>query len=309
MMKRILIVGFLILLAQAWSGQQLPQFTYFTYNYMQYNPAVVGTAPCLDLKFGLRRQWKGMEGAPTTGFANIHGKIGKKSEFHFHGLGATVENDDVGPFNYTTVHVNYAYHMKLANKYFLSTGLGLGFAQYSIDYGEMLFENQLAETAIFGIVNDFVFPMFNAGLWLYRSDRFYGLSVRSLNNKDIDGLSNTQMRRHFTFSNGYATRITEELTFKPAYLINYVGKSRPSIDGQLVLSFKDMVDVGIGARSGHGFSALFKLSAIRYVTIGYAYDVTMNKIRYTSGSSHEIVVGIRACKQGSKLYVPCAAYD
>ena len=308
-MKRLLIISILLLLAEGWRAQQLPQFTYFTYNYMQYNPAVVGTAPCLDLKFGVSRQWNGFEGAPTTGFANIHGKIGKKSQFHFHGLGATVENDDAGPFNYTTVHVSYAYHTKLASKYFLAAGIGLGFAQYSIDYGEMTFENQLAETAITGIVNDFVFPMFNAGLWLYRSDRFYGLSVRSLNSKSIDGLTDTEVRRHYTFANGYATRITQELTFKPAFLINYVGKSRASIDGQLVLSFKDMVDVGIGARSGHGFSALLKLSAIRYVTIGYAYDVTMNKIRYVSGSTHEIVVGIRACKEGNKMYVPCAAYD
>ena len=43
--------------------------------------------------------------------------------------------------------------------------------------------------------------------------------------------------------------------------------------------------------------------------IGYAYDVTMNKIRYTAGSTHEIVIGLRACKEGSKMYVPCAAYD
>jgi type IX secretion system PorP/SprF family membrane protein len=308
-MKKCLIIVWLCVLSAVGSAQQLPHFTYFTYNYMQYNPAVVGTVSCLDLKFGLRRQWKGFEGAPTTGFANIHGKIGKKSEFHFHGLGATVENDDAGPFNYTTVHLNYAYHVKLASKYYLATGIGLGFSQFGIDYGDMKFESQLDETAITGIVNDFIFPMFNAGLWLYRSDRFYGLSVRSLNNKSIDGLGDTQVRRHYTFANGYATRVTQELTFKPAFLINYVGKSRPSIDGQLVLSFKDMVDVGIGARSGHGFSALLKLSAIRYVTIGYAYDVTMNKIRYIAGSTHEIVVGIRACKEGSKMYVPCAAYD
>jgi type IX secretion system PorP/SprF family membrane protein len=308
-MRKPGLIAIGILLAIAGYAQQLPQFTYFTYNYMQYNPAVVGTAPCLDLKFGLRRQWKGFEGAPTTAFANLHGKIGKKSQFHFHGLGATVENDDSGPFNYTNVHVNYAYHTKLASKYYLSAGIGLGFAQYSIDYGEMTFENQLAETAIFGIVNDFVFPMVNAGVWLYRSDRFYGLSVRSLNNKSIDGMTDSQVRRHFTFANGYATRVTEELTFKPAFLINYVVKSRPSVDGQLVMSFKDMFDVGVGARSGHGFSALVKLSAIRYITIGYAYDVTMNKIRYVAGSTHEVVVGLRACKEGSKMHVPCAAYD
>jgi type IX secretion system PorP/SprF family membrane protein len=308
-MKQFALVILVICLAYHAKAQQLPQFTYFTYNYMQYNPAVVGTAPCLDLKFGLRRQWKGFEQAPTTGFMNIHGKIGKKSDFHFQGLGATIENDGAGAFNYTNIMVNYAYHKKLSNKYYLAAGIGVGFSQYSADYGQMVFENQADETAILGVVNDFIFPIFNAGIWMYRSDRFYGLSVRSLNNKSIDGFADTRLRRHYSFANGYATRISSELTFKPAYMINYVGKSRPSVDAQLILSFKDMVDVGVGARSGHGFSALIKLSAIRYITIGYAYDVTMNKIRYVAGSTHEIVVGIRACKEGSKLHVPCAAYD
>jgi hypothetical protein len=103
--------------------------------------------------------------------------------------------------------------------------------------------------------------------------------------------------------------LTGELTFKPAFLINYVGKSRASIDAQALLSYKDIVDVGLAARSGHGFSALVKIAAIQYLTVGYAYDVTLNKIRYVAGSTHEIVIGLRACKEGNKLHVPCSAYD
>ncbi len=308
-MKKFVAIVVLIVLAVAGRTQQLPQFTYFTYNYMQYNPAVVGTARCLDMKVGLRRQWKGFESAPITGFVNIHGKIGKKSDFHFHGLGGAVENDAAGPFGYTTVFLNYAYHTRIAKKYTLATGIGLGFSQYSIDYGNMQFENQIDETAITGVVNDFIFPVFNAGVWLYRSDRFFGFSVRSLNNQSIDGVSNSQLRRHISFANGFATRITKELSFKPAYLINYVGKSKPSIDGQLMLSYKDMFDVGIGARSGHGISALFKIATLNYFSFAYAYDVTMNKIRYVAGSTHEVVLGLRACKQKEKNHVPCAAYD
>ncbi|MFM7234112.1 MAG: PorP/SprF family type IX secretion system membrane protein [Flavobacteriales bacterium] len=308
-MKRIAAIVVLIALAFAGRAQQLSQFTYFTYNYMQYNPAVVGTARCLDMKFGLRRQWKGFENAPTTGFMNLHGKIGKRSDFHFHGLGGLIESDGAGPFGYTNVFINYAYHTRLANKYTLASGIGVGFSQYTVDYANLQFENQIEEPVVSGIVNDFIFPIFNAGIWLYRSDRFFGLSVRSLNNKSVDGLANSQIRRHVTFANGYATRVTKELSFKPSYLINYVGKSKLSIDGQLMLSYKDMFDVGIGARSGHGISALFKIAAVNYITFAYAYDVTMNKIRYVAGSTHEIVVGIRACKELSRLPVPCAAYD
>ena len=301
----------MVLLAATTSAtaQQLPHFTFFTYNYMQYNPAVVGTAPCLDLKLGVRRQWKGIEGAPTTSFVNMHGKVGKKSKLKFHGLGAVVENDAAGPFDYTSVQVNYAHHLKLASKYYLAAGLSLGFSQYSADYSEMKFEKQSEETAIDGVVNDFIFPMFNVGLWLYRADRFYGLSVRSVNAKKIDGFADSRVQRHYTFANGYARRLTGELTFKPAFLINYVGRSRASIDVQALLSYQDKFDVGVGARSGHGFSALVKFSAIQYLSIGYAYDVTLNKIRYVAGSTHEIVIGIRACKEASKLHVPCSAYD
>jgi type IX secretion system PorP/SprF family membrane protein len=308
-MKKWIAVILLLALGKNFSAQQLSHFTFFTYNYLQYNPAVVGTAPCLDLKFGFRRQWKGFEGAPTTAFANIHGKIGKVKKFRFTGLGATMESDDAGPFGFTTLNLAIAHHMKLASKYFLSAGLGVGFAQYSVDYGEMTLEFQNIDPAITGGVNDFIFPTVNAGLWLYRSDRFYGLSVRNINSPKVDGLNDTRLKRHWTIANGYAIRLTEELGFKPAFLINYVGKSRASIDAQFLLDYHDMVAVGLAGRSGHGFSALLKLSVVKYVTIAYSYDITMNKIRYDGASTHEIILGIRACTQANPLHVPCAAYD
>jgi type IX secretion system PorP/SprF family membrane protein len=308
-MKKILLLIILFSVSQVSRAQQLAHFSYFTYNYLQYNPAVAGTAPCLDLKFGMRRQWKGFEGAPTTIFANLHGKIGKDSKFKITGVGATVENDDAGPFSYTAINLCIAHHRKLSNKYFFSAGIGLGFAQYGIEYGELNLEFQSADPAITGSVNDFVLPTINGGLWLYRSDRFYGLSVRNLNNPKIEGPENTQLRRHYTLANGYAMRLTEELTFKPAFLLNYVGRSRSSLEAQLLLNYKDRVDVGIGGRSGHGFSALLRLSVVKHVTVAYAYDITMNKIRYNGASTHEIIIGIRACKEGNPLHVPCAAYD
>ena len=302
----------LILLATALTpvqSQQLTHYSYFTYNYLQYNPAVAGTAPCMDLKFGVRRQWNGFEGSPTTAFVNVHGKLGKEKRFRFHGIGATVENDDAGPFSYTALNALYAYHLKLASKYYFAAGLGLGFNQYRIDYGEMTLEEQADEKVITGSVNSFIFPTVSAGLWLYRSDRFYGLSVRNVNSPGIKGVSGSKLDRHWTFANGYAMRLNEELTFKPAFLLNYVGKSRASLDAQFILDYKDMVAVGLAGRSGHGFSALLKLSVVKYVTIAYAYDLTMNKIRYEGPGTHEIILGVRACTKANPLHVPCAAYD
>ncbi len=304
-------IGIIVLLSfsNQFEGQQLTHYSFFTYNYMQYNPAVVGTAPCLDLKFGIRRQWQGFKGAPSTAFTNMHGKLVKEKKFKFTGIGATMETDKSGPFSYTSLNIAVSEHIKLASKYYLAAGLGIGFTQYSVQYGEMTFEYQDIETAITGGINAFIFPTINAGLWLYRSDKFYGLSVRNLNAPKVEGTVDTRLNRHWTFANGYAARVTEELSFKPAFLINYVGKSKPSLDAQFLLDYKEMISVGLAGRSGHGFSALLKLSVVKYVTVAYAYDVTMNKIKYAGANTHELIIGIRACTKLNPLHVPCAAYD
>lgn len=308
MMVRIFILPVFLFLIITSEAQQLPQFTYFTYNYLQYNPAVTGATPCLELKFGYRRQWRGLPDGPTTGFANLHGKFRKKKN-NFMGLGGVVESDKAGPFVYTSAQLLYAYHMKLAKKYQLSAGVGVGFSQYRIDYSSMTLEFQESDPALFDNVNSFVFPGISAGLWLYREDRFYGISVRNLANRPVKGTIDTRLQPHYSFAYGYATRVSDEMVFKPAFLLNYVGRSKPSLDAQFVLEYKQKVSMGLAARTGHGVSALLKLSMLKYVTLGYAYDLTANKMRYASASTHEIVIGIRACAEKDRYDVPCAAYD
>ncbi len=310
-MKRVLPIILLACCALQSQSQQLPQYSHFVYNYLQYNPAVTGTAPCLDLKFGFRKQWTGIENSPQTIFANAHGKIGgKKKLSNFHGIGALIENDEAGPFAYTSLHLMYAYHMRMSRKYTLSAGLGLGFSQFRINYSDFRMENQSADPVIVGAINDFIFPKVNFGLWLYRDDRFYGVSVRSIASRGVDGVSSGgKMQAHWTFANGYAVKLGDDLTFKPALLVNYVAQSKASLEGQGLMEYKEKFGLGIGARSGHGFSALLKVSAIRYVTIAYAFDITANKLRYDGKNAHEIIIGIRACKSTNPLHVPCSAYD
>lgn len=311
-MKRILTLIFFIGCLAEISAQQLTQYSNFVYNYLQYNPAVAGTAPCLDIKFGFRKQWTGIPDSPQTIFANAHGKIGgKKKISNFHGIGVTVENDQAGPFAYSSLHALYAYHMRLSRRYTLSTGAGVGFSQYRIDYSNMILENQTDEPLITGAINDFVFPVINFGLWLYRDDRFYGISVRNIGTRSVKGIPDGagKLQAHWTFANGYAVKLGDDLTFKPALLLNYVAKSKASLEGQGMMDYKEKFAVGIGARSGHGFTALVKVTALQYVTLAYAFDITANKLRYDGKNSHEIMIGIRACKSANPLHVPCSAYD
>ena len=103
--------------------------------------------------------------------------------------------------------------------------------------------------------------------------------------------------------------MSDDLTFKPAVLLNYVGKSRASLEGQAMIDYKKRVAFGVGVRGGNGLSALLKLDVIKYLTIAYGYDMTLSKIRYSESGSHEVTLGFRACSDRDKAHVPCAAYD
>jgi len=308
-MKKILAI-----LAISWifgsnvQAQQLPHYTNFTYNYLNYNPAVTGSTPCLEARVGYRMQWAGFTGAPRTGYVLVHNKFGLR-RYNFHGVGMMVENDSYGPFGSTTLVANYAYHMKLTKGYTLSSGIGVGFTQYRLGLGGITMPDIDIDPAATNSLGTIVAPVVNFGLWLYRKDRFYGLSVRQLTQPKVKGLPDTQMRRHYTLAYGRAIQIDDNFTFKPALLLNYVGKSKPSLEGQAMLEYKKIVSVGLAGRSGHGGSALVKFDALPYITIAYAYDITANRFHYAALNTHEVTLGFRACGMKERNHVPCAAYD
>jgi type IX secretion system PorP/SprF family membrane protein len=296
--------------SQAWwvGSQQTTQFTNFVFNYQMINPAATGYTTCTEFKSTHRSQWAGIEGAPTNTSAMIHARM-RPHKNSFQGLGAHIETDAAGAFGVTSFTMNYAYHTRFTKGYNLAAGIGVGFTQYRIDFTKLNFRNPLEENAIGNSVSDYVLPNINMGFWLYRGDRFYGLAIRSAGNSKIDGTTATRLQRHYALTYGKYIKINKEIAFKPSFMFRWVKSTRPAIDAQLLLSYKKAFSFGIAARNGHGFSALVKLELLNQITIWYAYDVTLNKLRYGSYSTHEISIGLRTCSVLGKENGLCAAYD
>jgi len=293
------------------AAQQIPHYTHFVYNYFAYNPAVAGATPCLEIKLGYRRQWAGMPDGPKTAFANMHGKLAKSGKFNFHGLGGLVETDDAGPIGYTSLHLAYAYHARVARRYMLATGASVGFQQFRIDYGAMTLENQEFDPAISGPIVRFIMPKINFGLWLYRGDRFYGIGVKNVIANAVPGLGiqDPDLQRMVHLTAGRSIRMNDDLYFKPAVNINYVTASDMDFDFTAQLEYREKITIGLGGRFGVGLTGLIKLNVIKFVTLAYAYDLTVNPLRVDGLNSHEFIIAIRACTNADKSKVPCAAYD
>jgi type IX secretion system PorP/SprF family membrane protein len=313
-MLRITLLSLaLVILAGKASAQQVPLFSHYSLNYLQINPAVAGSKECLDMKLGYRRQWMGIPEGPRTGFGNIHGHIGNKSG-NFHGIGATVYSDDMGPLGSTGLNAVYAYHMKLNRIYRLSAGIGVGFMQYRFDVGGVVLPDvQLINDPAFDnrASSQFLFPNIQFGLWLYRDDRFYGFAVHNVagNNINILGLD-SRLNRHYSLAAGRAISMQDGFTFKPSAHVQLVQGSRMSFEATGMFDYRDVFDFGVGFRSESGIIGLVRVDLFKYITLAYAYDFALSRIRYDGRHTHEVVLGFQACARGeSGRTVPCAAYD
>lgn len=292
-------------------GQQIPQYSHYSLNYFGINPAVAGSKPCLDMKLGYRQQWTGIEDSPTTAYANMHGKIAS-GKTNFLGIGGRAVTDNTGPLSYTSLDLAVAYHMKTTRKSMLSAGLALGFHQWRMDAGVI----RLPETGFFDdpVLGDsqakFLYPTVDFGLWWYREDRFVGISIVNIAELQVPDVGNdTFINRHFLITAGRISEMGDGFFFKPSTNIRLIPGSRPSIDLTAMVDYKDKVSMGIGARNGFGLIGLLKVDAFKYVTIGYAYDMSLSKMRFEGRHTHEIVLGIQACSKGDSRGIPCAAYD
>jgi len=311
-LKNLTIISFFVFFALQCKSQQLPIYTYYNFNLLGINPATAGSQSSLHLKMGLRQQWVGIEGAPRSAYMSSQGSFGKK-RFSFHGAGVTVDTDEAGPAGLSSLNGNYAYHTKVNSENMLSFGASLGFAQYRIDRGllspALSFD---ADPALPRLNSQFVFPQIGVGIWYQNTQRYIGFSIKNLVENELSGLGldgQTKLRRHFFLTAGKLISLEKKLFFNPSVNLRYVSSAPVALDFTAVLNYDESIEAGLAFRGGHGISGLVKINVLKYLTVGYAYDLTLNKIRLGARNSHEVFFGIQANPRGESKGIRCSAYQ
>ena len=77
-MKKLALLTGLGMLFFSLQAQQKPHYSQYVLNQYILNPALTGIENYVDVKLSHRHQWVGLEGAPVTTYATIHGAIGKQ---------------------------------------------------------------------------------------------------------------------------------------------------------------------------------------------------------------------------------------
>ena len=324
-MKKYYLIINLIMLALVATSQQRPHYTQYILNNYILNPALSGIENYIDVKISGRDQWVGLEGAPQTFYLSIHGAIGKKdyktnstsyqvpgqnprgqlywenytaSEPH-HGIGFIAVNDKTGLYNRLTANATYAYHLGLNERTNISAGFSAGITRIGYDKSKAQFfdPNDPVVAANSSEINK-IRPDLGAGIWIYSSDYFIGISAQQIIPQKVKFTDDatyegSKLIPHFFATAGYRVMVNEDVNAIPSVMFKYVEGSptKPQFDLNIKTQYRDLLWLGISYRLKDGFAAMAGLNVGNTFNVGYSYDYTTSNLNTVSRGTHEIIIG------------------
>lgn len=273
-------------------AQQTPVLSHYMFNQLLLNPAYAGSHEYVSTTLMYRKQWAGMEGAPVTQSASIHGLIPKKRL----GFGFYLQQDKIGVTKQTDIYGSSAYHLDLGEAK-LSMGLQAGFTYLKSELVKLTYWDPFDNVFNY---NEFstVLPNVGAGVYYYRSLFYAGvsapflLSYDSLRGPDINPSKPIHhlIRRYYITAGG-VIETEQELKFKPSMLIKFEQKGDLQYDINLNVLIKNIFWIGASYRSNDAIVALLEYQINRKFRVGYSYDYTIGKLKNYNTGSHEIMLG------------------
>ncbi len=309
-MKKIFYILIFFSLFYQFKAQQDPQFNLYQFNPLIINPAYAGARDGLSVVANVRNQWVGIDGAPKTNLLSVHSPILNKNV----GVGLTIINDRMGPRNMIGAYGNFAYILKLNNKYKLSMGLNAGYNRFQFNYSAIQFKNTDAATNNLSDFNRGALDI-NSGLYLKSNSFFMGLSVTHIKANKIfefelnDTISNEKsvisyrLRTHTFFTLGKSFVINENVVFAPTILLRTSSGNGGNLDLNFNFFLYKKLWLGLFIRGPYGPGFLMQYYVNQKFKVGYSFDMGLRDARKL-GPSHEITIGFDFLNNKAKIISP-----
>lgn len=286
--NNILTILFTLVSIASVKAQKEPQYTQYMYNVGSFNPAYVGSVEHTDFSLLYRAQWLDVSGAPKTLRFGVNLPFVNQKM----GMGFNIVNDELGPLSQTYLDVAYSYQVNLDDFTKLSFGIDAGGSLLNIDYTKGSFENPSDPTFVDNKFNGF-YPTIGAGLFLYDEDWYVGASIpnfltNGIYNDEIGSVVEDKIQ--YNLIGGYVFELSEQVMFKPAFLLNYLKGSPVSINLSTNFQFSDIVTLGASYRVNNALSGLAGVQISNSIFFGYSYDYNTNGFGQYNNGSHEAIL-------------------
>lgn len=287
--KYAFLTASLVLLPFLAYGQKEPLYTQYMFNIGSFNPAYAASVSNPEVTLAYRAQWVGLDGAPATF------RLGYMKAFENgkNGLGINISRDEIGPASQTFFDVAYSFQIPVGATTRLSMGIDGGASLLNLDFNQGNFQAP-GEPLLNQMDQSNFYPTVGAGLFLYDTDWYMGLSVpnflaANFYSEEIRSLTPEQLQ--FDIIAGWVyTSPNEMLKLKPAILASYTKGIPLNVNLSATSLISDVVVLGASYRLQNAISGIAGIQVSPALFVGYAYDYNTTNLGEYSGGSHEIVL-------------------
>jgi type IX secretion system PorP/SprF family membrane protein len=293
-MKKLILIIVLALGFSEMEAQQIPLYSNYFFTPYVYNPALSGRDGSLEANLLHRRQWTGIQGSPETTALTLNGARNESNV----GWSMYAFSDQANILGRLGAYGNYSYRVRFSDNASLMLGLGAGFINQSIDQSAIRAQDA---GDIFTVVppNRTNFDI-NAGLALKIADFTLGaaapqlLSQNLVYSDNVDQI-NYNLIRHYVFSAQYDFKFGgDKQILTPLVMVRAAEQNVPvQVDAGLLFNLTEYGYVGAMYRSDYAVTANAGVNLNEWLTVGYAYDFSLNEYSSQLGTSHEFMLTFR----------------
>ncbi|HYC86743.1 MAG TPA: type IX secretion system membrane protein PorP/SprF [Chryseosolibacter sp.] len=283
----VLVTLFVTLSHSVVMAQLRVQFTQYMFNGLVINPAYAGADDALSLTLVQRRQWAGVENAPSTQTLSAHTLFYRKNV----GVGMVIMNDRVGVHRNLNILTNYAYHVHVGDESVVSFGLQAGMKSIRSDYASLGPVNNDPKVSNAYVSETF----FDAGTGIYfRSPKIHaGFSALELFPKTVslnDTVAATLSRAHYFIFSKYTMPFGQHVHLEPSLLLKCLPGTPVSFDVNLNALYRKVLVLGVSYRKKESVDLLLKAQMTAQLQFGYSYDHPVGEVARFATGSHEFMV-------------------
>jgi type IX secretion system PorP/SprF family membrane protein len=107
---------------------------------------------------------------------------------------------------------------------------------------------------------------------------------------DFDGREYGNETQHYFLTGGYVFNLTDNVKFKPFFMIKSAFNAPTSVDASANFLFNEKFEIGATYRLEDSFGGMVNYAISPSLRIGYAYDHIVSDLNVTTPSSHEIIL-------------------
>ena len=289
------------------TAQQDAIYSQYSFNPLIINPAYAGTRNSFSAVLLNRSQWVGINGAPTTQSFSVHSPVNHtKLAFGFN-----MSYDQLGPSKNLNAAFSAAYHLKF-KKSKLSIAIRGGVFNSVLDKNKLTFKNDKDVFNEGGTISSTV-PSFDFGMYYFKSKFFFGLAITHLTKHKFEFFDNIAsnggstdyfLRTHLFLNGGYVFEINNNFVFKPTFLLKMTEGALLNLDLGFNVLFYKKIWLGISFRNKSSVNFMTEINITDYLRVGYAYDLSINKLSKYNKGSHEIFLGFDFTIKSKKIVSP-----